>query len=123
MKNGTGSPAPFQANQENSVVRARRLCQFRAVLAGPIAIAIAIAVSVAIPVAILGTAFDGDDLLSLVGSEYADALVVATGDTPLVLGGADQLAGIRDQHDLIGLLLGEGGRQRTVALVDGHGCD
>ena len=48
---------------------------------------------------------------------------VAPGDAHVIDRAPDQLAAVRDQHDLVAFLHREGGHQAAVALIDDHGGD
>src|SRR6516164_7005129 len=72
-------------------------------------------------VALLGNAFDRDDLLALLGLEDAHPLGVAAGAAHVVDAAANELTAVRHEHDLVTLLDRKRGDEPPVALVDDHG--
>src|SRR5437016_6109139 len=74
--------------------------------------------SPAVVLAFLADALDRHHLLILVGVEHDHALGRAAGDADALDAGADELAAVGDQHDLVGVL----DRERPDDAA-GLGCD
>src|SRR4030042_1619441 len=72
---------------------------------------------------LIGNVLDRYRALALCGREYDHPLGRAPRDADVLDRHADQLTAIGDEHDLVGLLDGEGADQFAVPLVDDHGDD